>query len=244
MVFFICRAWAVPNNLEFAKVPLNFIANAGQFDPMVSFAVKSFGYTIFFSFDGVVFSADRFVEGKTVGLTIQLRFIGASSKPTIEGLRQSSTVVNYFLGNDPAKWYTNVPVYEAVIYRDLYPGIDLNFHGIGDRLKSEFVVKPGADPTLIRMAYSGTNELLLESGRLVVRTELGELVEEAPIAYQLIKGQHVYVEVHYKLFPDGRIGFAVGEYNPNYPLIIDPVLVLPFSSYLGWVAARTTWVTT
>jgi hypothetical protein len=36
-------------------------------------------------------------------------------------------VANYFIGNDPSKWQANVPTYGSVLYRDLYPGIDLRY---------------------------------------------------------------------------------------------------------------------
>src|SRR5436309_775869 len=63
--------------------------------------------------------------------------------------------VNYFLGNDPAKWRTNVATYRTLTYGGLYPGVDLAYGGQGRRLKGTYTVAPGADPTQIRWRYEG-----------------------------------------------------------------------------------------
>jgi hypothetical protein len=64
-----------------------------------------------------------------------------------------------------------------------------------------------------------------------VQTSLGVLKDAAPVSYQRIGGERVPVESRYKLTGDGGYGFAVGAYDPRYPLIIDPGL--DYSTFLG-----------
>ena len=53
---------------------------------------------------------------------------GANPKATVTGLDELPGKVNYFIGNDPEKWKTNIPTYQAVVvYQEVYPGIDLKF---------------------------------------------------------------------------------------------------------------------
>jgi hypothetical protein len=74
----------------------------------------------------------------------------------------------------------------------------------------------------------------------LVQTSLGILKDAAPVSYQRIGGERVEVESRYRLTGDGGYGFAVGAYDPRYPLIIDPGL--DFSTFLGGrrtIVART-----
>ncbi|HVN62992.1 MAG TPA: hypothetical protein VMT58_00030, partial [Candidatus Binataceae bacterium] len=58
-----------------------------------------------------------------------MRLIGANPHPTIEGVDALPGKANYFIGNDPKQWHRDVPMYAKVMYRDIYPGIDLVFYG-------------------------------------------------------------------------------------------------------------------
>jgi hypothetical protein len=233
-------------NQALFNLPLRFVANAGQTDPVVRFTVKGAGHTLFFTQEEVVFSAVQEVEDETVRSVVRLRFLGASPHPTVEGLAPMPGVANFFLGNDPAKWRVNVPTYGAVAYRDLYPGIDLIYHGTEGYLKSEFRLAPGAAPAAIQMVYSGVESLRLrEDGALVLQTALGELIETAPLIYQEVDGVRQAIEGHYLLLSaDGQpianpkseirnplVGFQVGAYDSTWPLVIDPALA--YSTYLG-----------
>ena len=214
-----------------AKLPLSFVANAGQTHPAVRFHVRGAGHTIFFTPEEVVFSASQEVDGERVSSVVRLRLVGANPEPVVEGLERLPGVANYFVG-DRSQWRTGVPTYGAVAYRAVYPGIDLVYRGTAGRLKSEFRVAPGADPGQIRLAYSGVESMRLRvDGALVLATALGELIEESPAVYQEIDGRRVEVAGSYRLLGEGHVGFALGAYDADYPLVIDPTL--SYSTYLG-----------
>ena len=121
---------------------------------------------------------------------------------------------------------------EHVIYRGLYRGIDMSFGGSGSLLKSEFLLQPGADAGLIRLKYSGAKSVSLDlDGSLVFELADGKLREAPPIVYQDIRGRRVPVAASYKLSGGGVAGFDIREYDPDFPLVIDPAI--SYSTYLG-----------
>ncbi len=218
-------------------LPLSFIANAGQIDPTVRFHVKGGGYSIYFTPEEVVFTAAEDAESEELRTSsrtavVRMRFVDANPDPAIEPLEPLPGTANFFLGNDSSRWRTNVPTYAGVHYHDLYPGIDVVYRGEAGYLKSDFYVAPGADPKRIRLSYAGANALRLrQDGSLVVETEVGGLVEKAPIIYQHLDGRRVTVEGRYRLFVGEQVGFALGAYDATRPLVIDPGVV--WSTFLG-----------
>ena len=140
--------------------------------------------------------------------------------------------VNYFIGNDPGKWRTNVPVYARVDYQEVYPGVDLMYYGNQRRLEYDFIVAPGADPGAIRLELDGAEELELgRRGDLIVRVTGGEVRLNKPLVYQEVEGARHEVSGAYQLRGGNQIGFEIGPYDPSRPLVIDPILV--YSTYLG-----------
>jgi len=249
---------AVDAAQSLSDLPLLFIANAGQTDPQVHFTVQGAGYTLFFTDQGVTFrvaarrAPDSHVQpgynlGSGVGqpvsgsdsVVVRLEFAGADPEPAVRGVSPMPGVANFFLGNSPAAWRANVPTYGAVAYANLYPGVDLVYRGSEGHLKSEFRLAAGADPGVIRVDYHGLLGARLErDGSLVLQTELGELVEGAPLIYQevdgvrrLIPGGYTLLQLSPSPAPLYQVGFRVSDYDPARMLVIDPVLV--FSTYLG-----------
>jgi len=50
---------------------------------------------------------------------------------------------NYFLGSDRSRWQADVPNYQAMVYEDIYPGINLKYYGNGREMEYDFQVSPG-----------------------------------------------------------------------------------------------------
>src|SRR6185369_140879 len=66
---------------------------------------------------------------------------------------------------------------------------------------------------------------------LVLETGNGEVVFNAPAAYQQIADRKVPVRSGYKLKSGNQVGFELGMYDTSLPLVIDPQL--DYSTYLG-----------
>ena len=114
-----------------------------------------------------------------------LDFVGANAHPQIVGDQVLQSQSNYFIGRDPTKWQTGVPQYGEVTVKDLYPGIDLVYHSVaGSRqLEYDFVVHPGADPSAIRMSYTGLQSAQLDvHNNLLLQTAGGTVTQQTPVA--------------------------------------------------------------
>ena len=90
--------------------------------------------------------------------------VGMRKQVKIKALEPQECKVNYFIGNDPKKWRTDIPTYAGVLYQEAYKGIDLKFYGNGRQMEYDVVVKPGADPGQVRFAYQGVEHLEVTPG--------------------------------------------------------------------------------
>jgi uncharacterized repeat protein (TIGR01451 family) len=163
-----------------------------------------------------------------VGLKLQ----GANAKAVASGVDELRERRNYFIGNDPGKWHTDVPTFRAVRYDEIYPGISLTYYGNQQQLEYDFAVAAGANPRLVRLAFdAGVQPQLAESGDLLLRTAGGEVRQQRPIIYQQMEGRRQLIDGHYVLLGKRQVGFEIGSYDRNRTLVIDPTLV--YSTYLG-----------
>jgi len=218
-------------SVDFGQLPLAFVPNAGQTDPAVRFQVHDRSGTIFFTTSEIVLTLPATEQAPSS--VVRLRYEGANPNPKVVGLGRLPGIVNYFIGNDPAQWHTNLPTYAGIVYQHLYPGIDLRYEGTSGRLKGTYIIAPGADPARIRWRHDGATSVRLDesTGDLLIALTGATLIEHAPIAWQEINGQRVSVAVRYVLGDDGNVGFALGSYDPTQPLTIDPTM--SYGTYLG-----------
>jgi hypothetical protein len=214
------------HRLAALQSPLFFEANQGQVDPAARFVARGDGVTLFLTLHEAIVA----LRGAAAPAVVRMRWLGANPAPEIAGRDELAGKVNYLIGADPTRWRRHVPTYARVVYRGVYPGIDLVFHGRDRRLEYDFVVAPGADPAAVRVAFEGAESVALEHGDLVLGTPAGPLRMPRPVLYQEMDGTRREVAGGYRL--DGpHVGFAVGAYDRTRPLVIDPALV--YSTYLG-----------
>ncbi len=160
-----------------------------------------------------------------------LNFPGANELHDIERSERTAAYTNYFIGNDPSRWASGVYGYGEATLKNFYNGIDLKLIEQKEELKYEFHVSPGVDPNVIAMEYAGYESLSVDKkGRLIVRTVLGEVIEEKPYVYQIVNGKIKEVECTFVVNGD-KVSYKLGSYNKNVMLIIDPTLV--FATYCG-----------
>jgi len=217
---------------RYGELPLAFVPNMGQADAKVRLSAQGAGFSFAFLRGEALFAFTKTTKEKTQGAAIALRFLGARPDVEPQGRRPRPGRVNYLLGNDPAKWQTNLPTYGEVVYRSVWPGIDVRFRGAEGQLKYEFLLRPGAEVRDIRLAYRGAERLSLDRrGNLLIETPLGSLTDTRPFAYQQRGGKRVPVSSRYLLPQGERYGIAVGAYDRGRPLVIDPGLL--YSTYLG-----------
>lgn len=207
----------------YGRLPFTFVPNAGQTNSKIRLYVQGSGLRFAFLRGEALFAFTKTAEGKTKGAALALRFLGARSQAEPQGRRPGTGRVNYLIGRDPALWRSGLPTYNEVVYPDLWPGIDLVFRGADGQLKYEFILRPGAEVSDIRLDYRGAEGLSVDrKGNLLVKTSLGTLTDARPVTYQEIRGERVAVASRYRLGPGERYGFAVGAYDRERPLVIDP----------------------
>jgi YD repeat-containing protein len=216
-------------------LPLQFEANQGQTDEEVKFFAKDGAHALILTGRDVRFAlgrsglADRKVPHADL---VRMSFVGGNSSPVVLGRKKLPGVSNYLLGQDPSRWRIGVPHYAEVVYREMYPGIDLVFHGRGQKLEYDLLVAPEADADAIRLAFEGVDDMAVDAqGDLVLKTAAGELRQSKPMVYQEVEGERRLVDGRYELDEMGQVRFRLARYDHSEALVIDPVLI--YSTYLG-----------
>jgi hypothetical protein len=144
----------------YAGLPLTFVENRGQTDQRVRFHVQRPGQAFYLTREEIALTLQR-QSGD--GVALALRFLGADPRVAVTGSRRAPGTVNYLLGEDLAGWRTGVPGYLGVVYRELWPGVDLRLSGRNGELKYEFRVRPWARVADIGLAYRGAQGLRRDS---------------------------------------------------------------------------------
>jgi hypothetical protein len=225
-------------------LPLRFEPNVGQADDGVRFLSRGHGYTMLMTRTGAVLKLARPAERDTrppghltpkpaEQAVIGLTFEGANPDPAVAGQGRLESVSNYLLGSDPDRWFTGVPNYSRVSYRNLYDGVSLEYYANrGGELEFDLTLAPGVDPDRIRLSYSGADELGIDpSGALVLRAGGAQVRQAPPVVYQWVDGARRQVQGRYVLHGAGQVGFTLATYDRSIPLVIDPVIT--YSTYLG-----------
>jgi len=260
---------------DFGKMPLYFIPNQGQMDARVAYYLQGKDKTIYFTSEGLTYVLSERRAGEEIAekiasvkerlsinpaerklrsrkderrFAVKLDFVGANADVRPSGEEKTGAVISYFKGK-PEEWKTGLPTYSRIVYKNLWPGIDVAYYGTVDKMKYEFVVHPGSDPSLIRLAYRGASAVEVNSeGRLEVRTPAGGFEDDRPVGYQEIDGDRVDVAMSYVLEersvkdagPGGQeavtksyvYGFDMGAYDRTKSLVLDPA-VLIYCGYIG-----------
>lgn len=218
---------AAPRTL--GALPLGFEANAGQGPAGAQFLASAKGYSLALSPTTMGLS----LEASKGGLPTQVRMhiMGGNADAAGTGEDASAARTNYLIGKDPTQWHLNIATFQKVAYHDVYAGIDVVYHSNQGQLEYDFIVAPGADPTLIRLGFDGAQSVSVNSaGALVIATTAGPLRFKAPHLYQDMKGARHAIRGQFVSGSQG-VAFAIGSYDHARPLVIDPAVA--YSTYIG-----------
>jgi hypothetical protein len=246
---------------RFKALPLRFELNVGQTDRQARFIASTPSGDTFLTPSEMVLRVreassgpakkpdtpsqkSKQVRAVTASAVVRLRTVHANPNARITGLDPLPGRTNYFIGNNPKEWHTNVPSFAKVKYENIYPGMDLIYYGNEGNLEYDFNVAPGADPSRIALSVEGAEGVKLdEAGNLVLHTAVGEISQHAPRIYQEVNGTRQEIAGGYRLLepaaiqdPNSKIhnqlvGFALRDYDASKPLVIDPQLV--YATYFG-----------
>jgi len=237
-IYLVCLS-----HCAFGQSSFHFIENRGQWPNKVSHTVGAQNAKVFIENEGLTYhlydlsgisaahNGDKTSKMKVKGHVYRVLFNGCNKEAytTAHGIQK--THYNYFLGNDESTWAGSCRAYSDITRTNLYENIDLHFYQNDFFLKYDFILKPGADPSLISMTYTDVEKISLENGRLSVKLSMGEVWEQKPIAWQIKNGTKNLVECDYVLIGQ-TLSFKFPKgYDASLALYIDPELI--FSTYSG-----------
>jgi beta-propeller repeat-containing protein len=218
---------------SYGRLPLHFERNQDQTDERVKFLARGRGYELFLTSTESVLVLHRAeaAAGRTSTI-VRIKLLGANPHPAVEGRGELSGKSHYLIGSDRRRWRTNISQYAQVEYADVYPGVSLAYYGDQHQLEYDFVVKPGADPGLIRLGIEGVDEMRIDAhGNLHLSLPGGEVIQRAPVVYQEVGGFRKPIPGRFVLRGEDEVAFEIGPYDTGRALVLDPVLI--YSTYLG-----------
>jgi hypothetical protein len=243
---------------SYAALPLAFEQNQGQTDPQVKYLARGHGYTLFLTANDAVFSLhSRPVASgsssrqsseaelksrvqrhkKDSAAVVHMHLVGGNLSAKVEGSGPMAGTANYFVGNDQSKWHSGVGRYARVSYENVYPGVNMAFHGAERELEFDFVLAPGANPAPIGIQFAGNQGIKTNhSGDLIISSAAGDVLLHRPVAYQEQNGAKQPVDARFVLKAGHQVSFELGDYDRSRELVIDPTVSYAYSTYLGGLA--------
>lgn len=189
----------------------NFFRQSSDALKNASFSTKNGELTINFESNSISFQKENFEQ------KLKLNFLNANSDASIQGLQESSES------------------FSKLTYSEIYQGTDLLYYFTEtQKLKYDFVIKPGYEPDQILLNYEGATSLnLSKNGDLIVASAIGKIIEQKPFTFQFVDGKKVEVESNFKILNHNTFSFKIGKFDQTKKLYIDPTL--EFSTYIGGV---------
>jgi Bacterial Ig-like domain (group 3)/Glucodextranase, domain B/Beta-propeller repeat len=259
---------SLDDRIQFASLPIYFEPNRGQVHESIKFLARGTGYEVFLKNDetilfltkpvvnqpaevdrekrnvaaGAIGAEDRDVaataSARNLSAVIRIRYEKANVTSALAGADPLPGGSNYFIGNDAARWRSDIPHYATVVAQNLYPGVDQVYYGVQGKLEYDLEVAPGSDPSQIRQVIEGADALRLDdNGDLLIKTAVGEIRQHRPKVYQVNGNKFDSVDGRFELLPDKSVRFKVGAYDKSKTLVIDPVL--SYATLFGGASAAT-----
>ena len=240
-----------------------FVENKGQFDKKdkletndIKYGVRYLGAQLYFTPSGLTYRYDQYHGMEDEEREEAIKKFQANGTKTPENITTYLTHMTWeganpnvqIIPENKISYYFTYPdlndatgshclkagAYSKLLYKDLYPGIDVEYFFPGDKsgIKYNIIVHPGADPSVIKMKYSGDHAPQLEKdGNIVIKTYLEDIIDHAPYTYYNDGASSSMVRSSFKL-SGNTVSFNVESYDKKRPLIIDPWTTVPtFSSY-------------
>lgn len=204
---------------------IHYIRNAGQLEQNeVLFYAQTGQKNLYLQRDRVIFQC-RSSLGDSSGLYYRydLQLEGMSPNARIEAGQSSGARHHFYQGHNIADAVTDVASYHEVIYKEVYPHIDLVCYSEGSHFKYDFIVHPGGNPGDIRLRLRHDSLATLHTGaEIALETPIGSVKMAAPYTYQ--GSASCEIASSYTIGTSGSFGFRVADYDPTADLVIDPTV--------------------
>ncbi len=242
--------------LKKSQAPVAFVQNVGQWDMQAQYCFRSSQGTFWLCQDGFLMDTKEYfvsrqpssaekpsLENPTDsihGHVLRVRFASQlrQEQSVLQGSKKLDGYHNYFLGDNTARWKTNVPLYQEVSGGNESTVFQTRYYVENGSLRYDLIIAAGQDPAQLRMTIEGAESLSIsKSGELVMKTSIGDVTQQKLLAYQTIANKRHIVPCTFILEDQGSVRFKCGAYDKRYPLTVDPII---WSTYLGGVAMALT----
>ena len=232
-------------------IPFMFEENIGQHDNESKFVLRNNKGTVFFLDSEIVFALmktieeekqEQSIEDKLINVKdikpkeyqvnlLKMKLENSNQTPEILGQGEFNCKINYFKGSDSSKWKTNIPIYEKIIYKEVYPRIDLTYYENQGILEHAFIIDPSGDINNIKMYFEGADKIELDKdGNVLIYAKDDAIKMAKPISYQEVSNKKIEIESNF-VIEDNYIKFNVKNYDKSKVLVIDPTIL--YGTYLG-----------
>lgn len=237
------RLTSQPTRID--RTPLYFEQNIGQTKSDVVFTSNTPNYKLELRRHDAIITLLSGEQGESISdpsnaiNKLRIKPVRTNPDAQIVGLKLLPSTSSYFTSKTPKHWVHGAPHYSGVKYKGIYPGINLEYYGNRQELEYDFIVKPGADPTQIKMTYEGVDLVTVDkNGNAILEFNNTALIQKRPYVFQTINGIEKEIAAEYAVYVSGAdgktplMGFRLlATYDKSKELIIDPIL--SYSSLLG-----------
>lgn len=237
--FYIAILIVLNYSLYAVSPPISYKENKGQWPKFVSFGAQFLNTSFFVNqsgFDYTIYNINDLnrihekMHGNDENVMVRghhyrVNFVGGD----LSNYKASEKLIeyyNYFLGRDRKNWVSDVNAFSNVYFNAVYHGIDIRLHSNNSNIKYDFIVKPNGNVNDIKLNFSFTNGISIKEENLCINTSVGEVIELAPVAWQIVNGRKKLIKCKYELLGNNLIGFVFPDgYDKNTELIIDPTII-------------------
>jgi hypothetical protein len=218
---------------ELAKaslITMPFMENKGQLkDANVLYYSNTFSGRVSVNNDGSIsysLPENRNGKGEWSDL-IREQPMGALKKSPLAE-KKAIAKVSQFPGRNRKTWAKDISAFEIINMGEIYDGICLKLKARGNNVEKFFYIRPGSDPKKIKVSIDGAQALKVNlEGELEIHTDSSAMRFSKPIAYQMVNGSKIAVDVEYDV-KGTSYGFQIANYDREKELIIDPLITAFF----------------
>jgi gliding motility-associated-like protein len=244
------------------NAPTVFRENKGQWDTEIKYKTHFGDNNIYFLNDGLSFGVRQMYDApkrfddegnllppnpddrpKAAFLVWDMKYVNMNDNATWSTDNGVTTKVGYYTGSNGDAPKLGIKEFQKIRHNNVYNNIDVEYYIRENKLKYDYHLHSGADIKDIQLKFNGIDELSINSaGELIIRTEWGNYTKELPYSYQVIDGVEKEVNVQFTLLKEeNAYGYKIiGDYDPNYELVIDPIYV-DWSTYFKGDLTSTAW---
>lgn len=175
---------------------------------------------------------------------VDIDFVGANKSPEMVAEEKSADYENFYNVPGKPKGIEKVHRYRKIIYKNLYPKIDLVFFKPDDSLKPieyNFIVNPGGKISDIQLNFKGA-KTKLKNGKLSMNLRFGEMQENIPHSWEEAGISKNAIDIQFKDLGNQTFGFSSEKDISDKTVVIDPVPTRVWGSYFGGNGDEFGWV--